>query len=164
MASAWVHAVLCLIAFGRPYFDLNKDIDAWQEQLGPEHRMMGHDYYRAFGKLWSMEDPFPERVRDFVSKLAQRRGGEETEKEVVRLAHSYFDRVWNEFSEEERIRFQRDFASIALDPELLRRWAGVDMLQGKIHRSLEDGTETWDDAPDLVYEYQRLAAYIRAIR
>lgn len=40
MADAWVHAVLSLIAFGKTYFDLHKQIDSWSQELGYEHRVM----------------------------------------------------------------------------------------------------------------------------
>ena len=102
MADAWVHAVLSLIAFGKTYFDLHKQIDSWSQELGYEHRVMGHDYYQAYGRLWNMENPFPERVWEHPYKTRERYGNDEAEKEAVQLSHCYFDRVWDDFSREKK--------------------------------------------------------------
>ena len=45
-------------------------------------------------------------------------------------------------------------------PDLLRDWAGVDVVAGKIHRVI-DGNEVWEDEPVVVSEYQRLCKRAR---
>ncbi|MDP2753312.1 MAG: hypothetical protein Q8P40_02850, partial [Nitrospirota bacterium] len=37
MANVWVHAVIDLIAYGKPYFDLHKEKDKPHEILGSRH-------------------------------------------------------------------------------------------------------------------------------
>lgn len=164
MASAWVHAVLSLIAFGKPYFDLHKQMDSWSQELGRnDHRMMGHDYYRAYGRLWDMDNPFPEWVREHARRTRKRYGDEEAEKEAVRLSHSYFDRVWDGLSRERRDNIELAFAQFALSPDLLKNHSGVDVTEGKIQYELDSGEVSWEDAPELLGEYRRLARYIKTV-
>jgi hypothetical protein len=49
MAYAWVHAVIDLIAYGRPYFGLHKEKDKPYELLGPNHRIINPDWYQSYG-------------------------------------------------------------------------------------------------------------------
>jgi hypothetical protein len=163
MANAWVHAVLSLIAFGKPYFDLNKQVDSWSEELRQQHRIMGHDYYWAYGRLWNMDDPFPERVLEHCHKTRQRYGDEEAEKEAVQLSHCYFDRVWDAFSREERENLELALARFVSDPELLKDSAGVDVIEGKIQYQLDNDELSWVDAPELSGEYERLIRYIEGV-
>jgi hypothetical protein len=163
MASAWVHAVLSIIAFGKPYFDLNKQVDSWSEELRQQHRIMGHDYYQAYGRLWNMDDPFPEWVLEHSRKTRQRYGDEEAEKEAVQLSHCYFDRVWDDFSREERENLELALARFVSDPELLKDSAGVDVIEGKIQYQLNNGELSWVDAPELSGEYERLIRYIEGV-
>jgi len=163
MANAWVHAVLSLIAFGRTYFDLHKQIDSWSQELGYEHRAMGHDYYKAYGRLWNMEDPFPEKVWEHSRKTRERYGNDEAEKEAVQLSHCYFDKIWDDLSSGQRNNIELALAKYASSPELLKRSAGVDVIEGKIQYKLDTGDVTWADEPELVYEYERLIRYIEEV-
>lgn len=163
MASAWVHAVLCLIAFGKPYFELNKRIDSWSENLGPEHRQMGHDYYKAYGMLWNMDNPFPERVLGHLSKTRELYGDQEAEREQVELSHCYLDKVWDDFSKDYRENLELALVRFVSDPELLKKSAGVDVIEGRIQYQLENGQLTWLDVPELPSEYHRLIRYIEGV-
>ena len=163
MADAWVHAVLSLIAFGKTYFDLHKQIDSWSQELGYEHRVMGHDYYQAYGRLWNMGTPFPEKVWEHSRKTRERYGNDEAEREAVQLSHCYFDRVWDNFSREEKRQIELALAKFMSDPELLKNSAGVDVFEGRIQYKLDTGDVSWVDEPDLVYEYWRLVRYIEEV-
>lgn len=46
---------------------------------------------------------------------------------------------------------------VQLNPEVLKDWAGVDVVAGRIHRVV-DGEEIWENAPELRPEYERLRA------
>lgn len=163
MASAWVHSVLSLIAFGRPYFDLNQQIDSWSPELRYEHRVMGHDYYQAFDKVWTMDNPFPEEVLEHCRKTRARYGDEEAEKEQVRLAHCYFDKTWDDFSQEQKESIELVVARLLATPEVLYHTVGVDVIEGKIQYQLENGELQWVDSPDLPNEYQRLIKYVSTV-
>lgn len=163
MASAWVHAVLCLIAFGKPYFELNRQIDSWSENLGRGHRKMGHDYYQAYGMLWNMDNPFPERILEHLSRTRGRYGDEIAEREQVELSHSYLDRVWDDFSGEYRHNLELALIRLVSDPEELKKSAGVDVIEGKIEYQLENGQLAWLDAPELTGEYQDLIRYVSGV-
>lgn len=163
MANAWVHAVLSLIAFGKPYFDLHKQVDSWSEELRQQHRIMGHDYYQAYDTLWNMDDPFPEWVWEHTRKTRQRYGDEEAEKEAVQLSHCYFDRVWDGFSKQQRDNVELAMAKFVSTPELLKNSAGVDVIEGKIQYQLDNGELSWMDDPELPGEYDRLIRYIEGV-
>lgn len=163
MASAWVHAVLSLIAFGKPYFDSHKQVDSWSEELQRQHRIMGHDYYQAYGRLWNMDDPFPEWVWEHHRRTRERYGDEEAEKEAIQLSHCYFDRIWDDFSAEQRENLELAFAEFVSTPELLKEKAGVDVIEGKIQYELESGTLSWVREPELPNEYQRLIRYVKVV-
>ena len=163
MASAWVHAVLSLIVFGKPYFDLHKQVDSWSEELGQQHRIMGHDYYQAYGILWNMDNPFPECIWEHSRKTRERYGDEEAEKEAVQLSHCYFDRIWDNFSREQRENLELALARFVSDHELLKNSAGVDVIEGKIQYQLDGGQLAWVDDPELPNQYHRLIAYIESV-
>ena len=163
MASAWVHAVLSIIAFGKPYFDLHQQMDSWSYELGYEHRVMGHNYYQAYGRLWNVDNPFPEWVWEHSRKTRERYGNEEAEKEAVQLSHCYFDRIWDDFSREDRENFELALARFVSDLELLKDSAGVDVIEGKIQYQLDNGELSWVDDPELPNEYHRLIAYIESV-
>lgn len=163
MASAWVHAVLSIIAFGKPYFDLHQQIDSWSHELGYKHRAMGHDYYQAYDRLWNMDNPFPEWVWEHSRRVRERYGDEEAEREAVQLSHCYFDRVWDGFSREYRDNLELALAKFASTPELLKESAGVDVIEGKIEYQLDSGELSWVDDPELPGEYQRLIRYVEAV-
>lgn len=163
MANAWVHAVLSLIAFGKPYFDLHKQVDSWSEELRYQHRIMGHDYYQAYGILWNIDDPFPDWVWEHSRKTRERYGDEEAEKEAVRLSHCYLDRVWDDFSKEYRDNLELALAKFVASPALLKNSAGVDVIEGKIQYQQESGELSWVDCPELLGEYERLIRYIEGV-
>lgn len=163
MASAWVHSVLSLMAFGKPYFDLHKQIDSWSDELKRNHRIMGHDYYQAYGRLWNMNEPFPEWVREHSRKTREHYGDKEAEKEAVQLSHCYFDRVWDSFSRPESDNLELAFAEILASPELLKNTYGVDVIQGKIEYQSDSGNISWEDDPELPNEYNRLIRYVEGV-
>jgi len=124
---------------------------------------MGHDYYQACGRLWDMDNPFPEEVLEHCRKTRERYGSEEAEKEAVRLSHCYLDRIWDDFSQEQRERIELALARFMATPKVLKQSAGVDVIEGKIQYQLENGKLSWVDVPELPNEYQRLIRYIEAV-
>ena len=163
MASAWVHAVLSTIAFGKPYFDLHQQMDSWSHELGYKHRAMGHDYYQAYGRLWNMDNPFPEWVWEHSRRTRERYSDEEAEREAIQLSHCYFDRVWDDFSREYRDNLELALAKFVSTAELLKESAGADVIEGKIQYQLDSGELSWVDAPELPGEYERLIRYVEAV-
>lgn len=163
MANAWFHSVMCLITFSKPYFNLNKQIDSWCQELDKGHRNMGHDYYQLYGKLWDMNNPFPRIVKEHCRKTRQLYGDKEAEIEAVRLCHSYVDRAWDEMPEELQTQIEVAYAEFALNPKLLKDLAGIDVIDGKILYEFERGMQLWVDDLELSQEYRRLAKYIRIV-
>lgn len=163
MASAWVHSVLCLISFGRFYFDLNKQIDSWSEYLGHEHRKMGHDYYQLYSTLWDMDNPFPQKVLEHLGKTRKRYGDEIAEREQEELSHSYLDRLWDDFSEEYRQNLELALIHLISNPDILKCSAGVDVIEGRIEYQIENGQHIWLEEPELPGEYQRFLRYTEGV-
>jgi hypothetical protein len=51
---------------------------------------------------------------------------------------------------------------LLINPHLLIRWAGVDVLNGRIARTISNQTR-WSSCPTLRVEYARLRRYVEAV-
>ena len=163
MASAWVHATIDLLAFGRPYFDLHGGKDKAHEILGPCHRIVNHDWYWEFEKLWTFSDPFPYRLKESIQMLKDAKGADRAEERMVSDVHDYLDRIWDDLLGLERKYWEAFFAWLLFNPRVLKDWGGVDVLNGKIHRVV-DGQEMWEDCPATKSEYERLCRYVEVVK
>jgi hypothetical protein len=159
MPNAWVHATIDLIAYGRSYFDLHKRKDQWSKTLGSSHRIMDHDWYWKLNCEWNLNRPFPIHELHAVS-FALCHHAEEIQSYV---SHDYWDRIWNGLSPEERKYDEAFFLWLLIHPSILKDWAGVDVLRGKIHRSV-GGTNKWYPCPAVRQEYRRLRAYAESVK
>jgi len=158
MAYAWVHAVINLIAYGRPYFDLHKKKDKPHEFLGSNHRIVNHEWYQDYGRLWNFRDPFPSWIKDIL-------GNERTDKPEEKMAwidHDYIDRTWDDLTDQERRYREGFFAWVLFSSDILKEWAGVDVLDGKIQRIIKNH-EVWESCPELKSEYKRLCNYTKVV-
>lgn len=156
MAAGWFHQTQDLIAFGRIYPYVQREKDAASQRMpGRRHREVGHDYYRQYGKLWSNDNPFPPCVTEAIQRLKDSKGPEVAEEEMASYAHDHLDRVWDELARETRRYWEGCFVCLLYHPEVLESWAGVDVIRGKIRRSI-DGQEIWEDSPETREEYRKL--------
>jgi len=158
-----MHAIIDLLAYGRPYFDLHKEKDKAFETLGQHHRKIGHEWYQVFGEKWTLDEPFPSCLKDEIFKIRNVKGSEEAEKQMAFLDHDYLDRIWDELSSQERNYWEGFFAWLISKPKILKEWAGVDVLEGKIQRVI-DGCEVWGNCPKLKSEYMRLCKYVKVVK
>lgn len=164
MAIGFVHDIQALIAFGYTYHEVNRKKDAAAARIpGLRHRRLRHGWYRAFGRRWDFAEPFPDAVKRRTQRIFDMTGPTRAEEYMVSVSHDYLDRIWDfdGLSREDR-RFARKYWEafhlyLVLNPKVLKDWAGVDVVAGRIHR-LVDGQETWEDAPQVKPEYQRLRA------
>ena len=163
MPSAWVHAVIDLIAYGRPYFDLHKEKDKPHEFLGSNHRIVNHDWYQAYGRSWNFCEPFPCWIKESIRILGNEEGADKAEEQMAWVDHDYIDRIWDNLSSQEKKYREGFFAWILFNPGILKEWAGVDVLGGRIQR-LIDEREVWGYYPELKLEYKRLCKYVKAIK
>ena len=162
MPAGWVHATIDLITFGRHFFDLHKEKDEAWKRLGPDHRVVDHEWYQAYGKSWTFDDPFPDWLKQLVQAVRDTEGEDQAERHMSWIVHDYFDRVWDGLSEDRRRYREGFFAWVLFHPEILKGKFGVDVLNGKIHRVIE-GRETWEDCPFARTEYRRLRSYAEAV-
>ncbi|MCX6664228.1 MAG: hypothetical protein NTZ75_08285 [Euryarchaeota archaeon] len=162
MPEGWVHATIDLIVYGRPYFDIHKNKDEAFLRLGKAHRKIKHEWYQAFGKKWTFDDPFPDFLKGLISEIRGACGSDKAEKQMVYWDHDYFDRIWKNLSEKQRKYCKGAFAWIINNPMFLKNWAGVDVLEGKIKRVI-DGQEVWEICPELKSEYHRLHCYVKTV-
>jgi len=102
MPSAWVHAAINIIAYGRPYFDLHKEKDKAHETLGPNHRIVNHEWYQDYGKFWDYHDPFPTSLKEFIRIFGIKEGADKAEELMAWVDHDYIDRIWDDLSDQER--------------------------------------------------------------
>ena len=163
MAGAWVHAVIDIIAYGRPYFDFHKEKDEPSKRHGRSHRKVRHDWYQAFGKKWTLDEPFPSCLKDEILIIRNVDGPDKAEQKMAYMDHDYIDRIWDGLSCSERKYREAFFIRITLNPKILKEWAGVDVLEGKIHRVI-NGCEVWEDCPELKSEYRRLRNYVQTVK
>jgi hypothetical protein len=151
-----MHQVQDMIAFGPPYAEIHRAKDAWaQEVPGRGHREVGHEWYQKFGKEWDFSTPFPEPVNQQVRDLGTSEGPDAAEKLQVDLAHDYLDRTWDDLSKECREFWEGFSVWLVYQPDVLKSWAGVDVVGEKIQRSY-NGCEVWEDCPGLGQQYKRL--------
>lgn len=162
MADAWVHAVIDLIAYGRPYFDLHKGKDKPYEFLGKNHRIINHEWYQAYGRLWNFYEPFPSWIKESIRIFREEQGAEKAEEQMAWIDHDYIDRIWNDLSDQERTYWEGFFIWILLSPKILKEWAGVDVLDGKIQRIIKNH-EVWESCPELKSEYEKLCKYVKVV-
>lgn len=79
------------------------------------------------------------------------------------IDHDYIDRTWDVLSDLERKYWEGFFAWVLLSPNILKDWAGVDVLDGKIQRIMKNH-EVWESCPELKSEYKRLYNYVKAVK
>lgn len=163
MPPKHVHATHTLLAFGRPHFDLHDEKDAPSLILGPTHRVLNHDWYQAgLAGMWTLDQPFPEWVRNVAAQIAEESGGFAAEEYEVWLAHDYLDRVWDELGARERRIEEALCCWLVLHPAYILDIGQVDVISGRIHR-LIDGEDVWEIEPALISEYRRLRRYVAAV-
>lgn len=162
MPSAWVHATIDLIAYGRSYFDIHKEKDEPYKTLGYKHRVVRHEWYQAFEKEWTLHDPFPSCLKDQISKIRDINGPNKAEKRMADIDHDYIDRIWDTLSPQEKKYREGYFAWILFNQKILKEWAGVDVLDGRIQRMI-DNCEVWEYCPKLRNDYKRLSSYVKVV-
>jgi hypothetical protein len=162
MPSGWVHAVIDLIVYGRPYFNLHKEKDKPYETLGWNHRKIGHEWYQAFGENWTLDRPFPVCLRELISKIRSINGPNKAEELMAYVDHDYIDKIWDSLLPQEKKYREGFFAWILFNPGILKEWTGVDVLEGRIQR-LIDGREVWEYCSELKSEYEQLCSYAKVV-
>lgn len=162
MATGLVHDVQMLIAFGLPYHHIQRQKDEATSRLpGMQHRRIRHGWYRDFGKLWNLDNPFPDSIKDRTTTIVRLKGAIRAEEYMAWVSHDFLDKIWDfdGLTRQQRAYTRKWWQGfhiwLILRPDVLRDWAGVDVLAGKIHRVI-DGSEVWEDEPEVIWEYQNL--------
>lgn len=156
MPSGWIHWVQDLIAFGRIYSEIHRWKDEPHKYLGQKHRIERHSLYcmcKYAGKPFESLQP---TLMKHFKRTRDLWGDEKAEEEMVNVAHEHLDCNWDELEESERKYWEGFFAWVALSPEILRDWAGVDVIHGRIKRRLDCGIEIWEEAPEVIQQYEKL--------
>ncbi len=162
MASAFIHSIIDLLAYGRSYFDLHKEKDAASAKLGVKHRDVNHEWYKAYLVEWDFDEPFPPSLMQMIEHVKKTLGGDEAEQDQSFASHDYIDRTWDSLSGKERRFAEGFFIWVLRQPDVLRQKFGVDVYGEKIERAI-DGVQVWEDAPGLQREYNSLCAYVDAV-
>jgi len=159
MPQGWIHATIDLLVYGRSYFWIHKNKDKAWKKLGRRHRKIQHPYYWCFNRKWNFQKPFPKWIKKKVEEIKE---ANEKEKFMAKTDHDYNDRVWDSLTLQERIYREAFFIWILKHPEIIKNWAKVDVIKGKIHRVI-DGKEIWEDSPETKKDYEVLLRYIKPI-
>jgi hypothetical protein len=163
MPDGWVHATIDLIVYGRPYFSLHKKKDDPSQTLGRKHRIVRHNWYQAFGEKWTFDEPFPSRLKKRIVEIRDAKGPAKAEEYMAYTDHDYIDRIWDDLSAKEREYWEGFFMWVLFNPKILKEWAKVDILEGRIHRVVNNH-EVWEDCPELKSEYRRLRSYVNTVK
>ncbi len=156
MAPGFVHETLDLTCFGRVYRHIHKSKDEHAQRApGLRHRAFGHDWYRRYPQQWNLDDPFPTWLKEEIKNVRDRSGPEAAEERMASDSHDYLDRIWDEMSQPERHYWEGFFVWLLYHPDLLECWAGVDVLRGRISRTIH-GESVWENSPETVEEYRSL--------
>lgn len=156
MASGWIHQTVDLIAYGRTYAHVHGKKDLASQLIpGMAHRAVGHEWYQRFGQDWSFDDPYPQAARETIVELGRTCGPGVAEERMSSDSHDLIDKSWDGLSKDERLYWEGFFAWLVYHPEHLLSWADVDVLHGKIKRSV-NGNEIWEAAHGIVRDYTRL--------
>lgn len=156
MPSGWFHQTIALIVSGRTQSHIHHAKDVFSQRTpGLRHRDFGHKWYQEYGRLWDFTDPFPEWLKDEIRNICATCGPDAAEERMASDAHDNLDRVWDELDARERRWAEGLFAWLLYHPDLLETWAGVDVLRGRIKRTI-DGEDVWEESPETAIEYRKL--------
>jgi hypothetical protein len=156
MAAGWVHQTIDLVAYGRTYAHVHWRKDAASQIIpGVRHRTVGHDWYQRFGRDWDFTEPYPQVARELIERIRETRGPDMAEELISGDSHDLIDRTWDGLSRQARLYWEGFFAWLIYQPEILERWAQVDVVRGRIKRVI-DGQALWEDAPETATEYKSL--------
>ena len=81
---------------------------------------------------------------------------------MAQIDHDYIDKIWDDLSNFERKYCEGLLVWVILNPRILKDWAGVDILNGKIKRT-DGNSEVWEDYPQLKTDYKRLHDYVKVV-
>jgi hypothetical protein len=156
VARGYIHQTIDLITNGRTYAHVHHRKDAAAQTMpGARHRAIGHEWYQRYELEWNHSDPFPQSAREIIQKLNAACGPDVAEERMSSDSHDFIDRIWDELSREHRLHREGFFAWLVFHPELLEQWAAVDVIGGRIKRTV-NGDEVWEDCPEVIGEYRVL--------
>jgi hypothetical protein len=162
MANRFVHDVLSLIIFGLPYDEVHARKDSFSQFApGIIHRKVRHRKYQSYQRSWDMEIPFPDEENQSIKRVLAWKGADVADSYMVSLAHDVQDRVWDfpDISADERAAVRLYWEAfcvwLVLNPDLLKSWAEVDVISGRVCRTL-DGVSIWQEEPALIGAYAAL--------
>lgn len=156
MPAGWIHQTIDLIAYGRTYAHVHRKKDAAAQIIpGMRHRAVGHDWYQSFGIAWDFSEPYPQASRQVIERLKESRGPDVAEERMSSVSHGMIDRCWDDLPREERLYWEGLFAWLVCNPDVLKTWAGVDVIRGRIKRVI-NGSVIWEASPETVGEHKNL--------
>ena len=167
MPQRWIHEAFDIIVFGKPYSAIHIKKDAPWKTLGVNHRSENHELYNLYGSEWDFKDLNPPKLESFF-KAMQKKYGDKAEEHQVWFAHDVLDKLWDGFSVNERRKLALAFRSLIVDPLFLKKWAGVDVLEGKIKRrkdeqySLSEPIDYWEKEASIIDSYRRFRRYVES--
>ena len=111
--------------------------------------------YQSYGKLWDHVDRLPQWLIKSIQTLKESQGADAAEEKTASYGHDILDRTWDDLRKEERDDREGYFIWLLYHPEILESCAGVDVIRGRIQRTI-DGQTLWEDSPETVTEYKCL--------
>lgn len=162
MPNGWVHATIDLIVLGRPYFQIHQKKDEPYKTLGSKHREVNHDWYNAFGELWTFPNPFPARQTEYIKYLNSSEGADIAEEYQVSISHDVLDKNWDCLSSQDRKYWESFYIWVLFNPKILKNWAGVDVDNSRIRRLIKNRV-VWEYCPETKSQYKNLFNYVKVV-
>lgn len=166
MPNRWIHETIDIISFGRSYWELHKEKDAPYKYLGKNHRGFYHEWYQSYGIEWDFNEPFPPKLKAFFTAVLDSKGPDNAEETQAWCSHDYWDKIWDDSSYDKRKYIAVFFKWLLLNPQILKDWAGVDVLLGKVkvvygkNYGYEKTTDVWETEPTLKRDYEHLRNFV----
>lgn len=166
MPARWMHETFDQIIFGKTYPKVHRQKDAAWKELGSNHRIRNHEWYKSYGEEWDWKNIFPPKLMSFLKKMQIKHGAGAEKDHQVWVAHDVFDKMWDELGLENRHELASALRQLILSPQILKEKFGVDVLEGKILRRIDEKygfseqIEYWEDEPSLKSLYSKLRKYV----
>jgi len=156
------------MSFGRSYWELHKGKDALCRYFGKNHRKFHHEWYQSYGIEWDFYEPFPPKLKAFFTAVLDSKGPNSVEEIQAWCSHDYWDKIWDDSPYNKRKHIAGFFKWLLLNPQILKDWAGVDVLSGKVkvvydkNCGYEKTNEVWETEPILKRDYKRLRNFVES--
>jgi hypothetical protein len=107
-------------------------------------------------------------LKAFFTAVLNSKGPDNAEETQAWYSHDYWDKIWDDSSYDKRKYIAGFFKELLLNPQILKDWAEVDVLSGKVKvvydtsYGYEKTIEVWETEPTLKRDYEHLRNFVES--